>query len=939
MLEDKLRECLTFDDVLLVPAYSEVLPHEVDIRSRLTRRLPLLLPLLSSAMDSVTEARTAITMAREGGLGVLHKNMTPADQAREVEKVKRAQSGMVVDPVTCGPDEPLRRALAIMQGEGISGLPVVDAGGRPVGILTARDMRFEKNLDQPVSALMTRQLVTVAPGVANAEARELLHRHRIEKLLVVEGEKLLGLITIRDLLQAEVNPRANKDDLGRLRVGAAVGPGKDRDERVDALVQAGVDVIVIDTAHGHSRNVLDAVRETKRRHPGVDIIAGNVATADGTQALIDAGADAVKIGIGPGSICGAPETQVQMGDGSIKRIDEVRPGDMVITHLGRARRVTKTYRRPYQGPMVHMTINGVPGPLRMTPNHPFYAVHFDAPLAQRRRYGGKYFFHKPKHNRGLQWVEAGSLQPQDVLAIPRRAAQPRPVRYDLLSYVPHYRTDGEQIWATNPSRNHNSESYADLAARFKTGYHVISEIITGHRRVEDALQQRVTTYLRKVGYERPTPAHRLPRHVDLDARLMRLFGYYLAEGHLAGAPNNRQLRFAFHEDEHVYHQDVIGLVRDLFGYNVAKIVKAQGRRAVSILFSSHALAQFFAAVLPGDATTKRIPLDVLDQPPELLRELIIGCWRGDGTSEVDGRAGYKTASPTLANQVADILTRLGYLPSVQQYRPANEAWSTMYCVRLSGEQYADFRGAFPELGLREPHANRGIGGQGMWSDDQYVYVTIKDVEVREESLEVFNLEVEEDETYVANRVAVHNCTTRIVAGTGVPQITAIADCAAVGDRHGVPIIADGGIKHSGEVAKAIAAGASSVMIGSLFAGTDEAPGDLVLYQGRSYKMYRGMGSIGAMRKGSKDRYGQGGTADEKLVPEGIEGRVPYRGALSAILYQLVGGLRAGMGYTGAATIEHMRRDARFVRITSAGLRESHVHDVIITEEAPNYRTT
>ncbi|RYE90927.1 MAG: IMP dehydrogenase [Myxococcales bacterium] len=464
MLEDKLRECLTFDDVLLVPAYSEVLPHEVDVSSRLTRRLPLLLPLLSSAMDSVTEARTAITMAREGGLGVLHKNLSPADQAREVEKVKRAQSGMVVDPVTCSPDLPLRRALAIMQGEGISGLPVVDEGGRPVGILTARDVRFEKNLDQPVSALMTRQLVTVAPGVANAEARELLHRHRIEKLLVIEGDRLLGLITIRDLLQAEVNPRANKDDLGRLRVGAAVGPGKDRDERVDALVHAGVDVIVIDTAHGHSKNVLDAVRDTKRRHPGVEIIAGNVATADATQALIDAGADAVKVGIGPGSIC----------------------------------------------------------------------------------------------------------------------------------------------------------------------------------------------------------------------------------------------------------------------------------------------------------------------------------------------------------------------------------------------------------------------------------------------------------------------TTRIVAGTGVPQITAIADCAAVGDRHGVPIIADGGIKHSGEVAKAIAAGASSVMIGSLFAGTDEAPGELVLYQGRSYKMYRGMGSIGAMRRGSKDRYGQGGTADEKLVPEGIEGRVPYRGALSAILYQLIGGLRAGMGYTGAATVEHMRRDARFIRITSAG---------------------
>ncbi|MCS6900203.1 MAG: IMP dehydrogenase [Myxococcales bacterium] len=485
MLEEKLRECLTFDDVLLVPAYSEVLPHEVEVSSRLTRELTLPIPLVSAAMDSVTEARTAIAMAREGGIGIIHKNFSPEEQAQEVDRVKRAQSGMIVSPVTCSPGELLRDALAIMQRENISGLPVVDEQGKPVGILTARDVRFERNLDQPVSALMTRKLVTVSPGVSNEDAKELLHRHRIEKLLVVEGDRLVGLITIKDLLQAELHPRANKDTRGRLRVGAAVGPGRDRDERVDVLLHAGVDVLVVDTAHGHSKNVLESVRAIKSRYPSVQVIAGNVATAEATAALIGAGADAVKVGIGPGSIC----------------------------------------------------------------------------------------------------------------------------------------------------------------------------------------------------------------------------------------------------------------------------------------------------------------------------------------------------------------------------------------------------------------------------------------------------------------------TTRVVAGTGVPQITAIADCAKVGDELGVPIIADGGIKHSGEVAKAIAAGASSVMIGSLFAGTDEAPGDLILYQGRSYKMYRGMGSLGAMRRGSKDRYGQGGTADEKLVPEGIEGRVPYRGSLSAILYQLVGGLRAGMGYSGCPNIETFRKNARFVRITQAGLRESHVHDVIITEEAPNYRTT
>jgi IMP dehydrogenase len=487
MLDDVIRESLTFDDVLLLPAYSEILPAQVEVRSRLTRRLELEIPLVSAAMDSVTEARLAITMAREGGIGIIHKNLPPAEQAKQVLAVKRAESGMVLDPVTVTPKMSLREALAVMRRHDISGLPVVAEGGgeRPVGILTARDIRFERNLDQPVANLMTKELVSVPPGVDHEKALELLHEHRIEKLLVVEPQsgKLVGLITVKDLMQAERNPSALKDDKGRLRVGAAIGPGPDREERVHALLAAGVDLIVVDTAHGHSKGVIDTVRWLKASHPDLDVVAGNVATADATEALIEAGADAVKVGIGPGSIC----------------------------------------------------------------------------------------------------------------------------------------------------------------------------------------------------------------------------------------------------------------------------------------------------------------------------------------------------------------------------------------------------------------------------------------------------------------------TTRVVAGVGVAQITAIRDCSRVGDRYGVPIIADGGVKYSGDVTKAIAAGASCVMIGSLFAGTDEAPGEVVLFQGRTYKVYRGMGSLGAMKQGSKDRYGQAGAADEKLVPEGIEGRVPHRGSLRSILYQLIGGLRSGMGYTGSATIQDLRTKSKFIRITSAGLKESHVHDVTITEEPPNYR--
>jgi IMP dehydrogenase len=485
LLEDNLREALTFDDVLLVPAESEVLPRDVEVKTRLTNAIPLNMPLVSSAMDTVTEAATAVCMAREGGIGIVHKNLSIEEQATEITKVKKAESGMVVDPVVVHPEEPLAHALELMRRYNISGLPVVGEDGRPVGILTNRDVRFEKNLQQRVRDMMTTKLITTGEGPTLEHAKDLLHKNRIEKLIVIDGAgKLKGLITIKDIEKAQAHPHAAKDEFGRLRVGAAVGVGENREARIEALLTAGADVICIDTAHGHSKMVVDAVAATRRAFPKAQLIAGNVATAEATLALIKAGADGVKVGIGPGSIC----------------------------------------------------------------------------------------------------------------------------------------------------------------------------------------------------------------------------------------------------------------------------------------------------------------------------------------------------------------------------------------------------------------------------------------------------------------------TTRVVAGVGMPQVTAISDCAKAAAKHDIPIVADGGIKYSGDVAKAIAAGGHTVMIGSLFAGTDEAPGEIILYQGRSYKVYRGMGSIGAMRAGSRDRYFQGGVSeDKKLVPEGIEGRVPYRGPLSESVHQLVGGLRSGMGYVGCRNIDELRSRARFIRISSAGLKESHVHDVIITKEAPNYR--
>ena len=494
-LDASLSTALTFDDVLLVPRYSNVLPAQVDVSTRLTRNIPLFVPLLSAAMDTVTESSMAIAMAQQGGLGIIHKNLSIEDQAAEVDRVKRSESGMIVNPITLSPTHRIHEALELMARYRISGVPVTEDGskeGRLVGILTNRDLRFETNTQQAVADVMTKEnLITVPVGTTLDEAREILHQKKVEKLLVVDhAYRLKGLITVKDIQKAIKYPNACKDSLGRLRCGAAVGTAQNTLDRAAALVEANVDVLVVDTAHGHSQGVLDMVRELRRRYPEVDIVAGNVATAEATEALIKLGVDGVKVGIGAGSIC----------------------------------------------------------------------------------------------------------------------------------------------------------------------------------------------------------------------------------------------------------------------------------------------------------------------------------------------------------------------------------------------------------------------------------------------------------------------TTRVVAGVGMPMISSIYECAQAARPYGVPIIADGGIRYSGDVVKALAVGATSVMIGNLFAGTDESPGELILFQGRSFKEYRGMGSLGAMRQGSRDRYFQdefqleGKSSTDKLVPEGIEGRVPHKGSLASLVHQLVGGLRAGMGYCGCGTIDDLQRDAHIVRITPAGQRESHVHDVTITKEAPNYRT-
>jgi IMP dehydrogenase len=938
MLAGDIPEALTFDDVSLVPARSDVLPTEADTTTRFTRNIPLNIPISSAAMDTVTESHLAIAIAQQGGIGVIHKNLSIEAQRDEVDKVKRSESGMIVDPVTMTPDRPISEATEMMEHYHISGVPIVEENGHLVGILTNRDLRFETRSSLPISEVMTKEnLITVPVGTTLHEAKAILQRHRVEKLLVVDEDyKLKGLITVKDIQKAIKYPLAAKDNLGRLRVAAATGATGDFLERAEELVRARVDALVIDTAHGHHDGVIAAIKKTKSRFPEIDVVAGNIATAEATKDLISAGVDAIKAGMGPGSICFRGDTLILMSDSGVKPIAEVQVGELVVTHQGRVQSVTKTYRRAYHGEMVALNVGGCPDKLRVTPNHEFLAITFDVPEKMRAKNGAKYFYSTQKYKTELRWVSADQLKPQDVLVIPKLRYSVEARIFDIAKVVPHYQADELTVWANRPSRNDNSETYHDLAARFCTTARVVGSIVTNRRRVRDELGAKVNSYLDAEGYVRVMQPVRLHRFIPLDANLMRLIGYYMAEGYNVGNPNNRQARFAFGEHERDYVEDVCRLVDSIFGYRGTS-VHPTPRHALEARVNNHAIARFFESITPGGAGNKRLPAFILNQTPECLRQLLIGALRGDGCLKNPRRIAYKTSSPHLAHQIAEVFIRLGYMPSVQSYSSKRKNWAKTYNVRISGAQCARFAEEFPELGLEYP---TGIAGkQDYFADDDYIYVPVLSVEVEhDQELEVFNLEVAEDQTYVANRIAVHNCTTRVVSGAGVPQITAIMACARAARGSNVPVIADGGIKFSGDITKAIAAGADSVMIGSLFAGTDESPGEIILFQGRSFKAYRGMGSLAAMKEGSRDRYGQAGEFQmSKLVPEGIEGRVTHKGPLASLIQQLVGGLRAGMGYCGCHDLIELQERARFIRVTSAGLRESHVHDVIITKEAPNYR--
>ena len=853
------REGLTFDDVLLVPAESHVLPNDVSTATQLTREIRIEIPIVSAAMDTVTEARLAIAIAREGGIGIIHRNLPIDAQVAEVDKVKRSESGMIVEPVTLPRQALVSDALELMARYHISGVPITDDDGKLVGILTNRDLRFAPDATQPVSTLMTaHELVTAPVGTTLHEAEAILHRHKIEKLPVVDGEgRLRGLITVKDIQKRIEFPHATKDDQGRLRVGAAVGVGPDAWERAGALVDAGVDVLVVDTAHGHSASVPQMVERVKSEWD-VQVIAGNVATAEATEVLIEAGADAVKIGVGPG--CFAAETRVLMADSTYKDIAEVVAGDRVINMQGEP----VTVRRAWcTGTREVMALKHVAAPNETlaTPDHRFFVG--DLNTVSQATLGSKGYvamLERPTKRRTSKvgWKPLVSLE-QDVLLLPRNIAFELPDEFEI--------------------------DLREFAVR---------------------KQKQLERYKTKIG-----PSYFLGY----------LFGTFLGDGDALIAPSRNseigRVAWSFGPQERETAEKLAECVELVTG--VTPTIKEGG--VIRVYLWSLQWARLLAEL--GKRDRKHLPTKYRCGDPFYLKGLFDGLLDSDGHVAADGRLSFHNTSRELVELFGVLCFLLiGSFPNVN----AEEGSAGGLLNTSDSRCRPSFRAR-----LDRRHDKR------LASD----YQVVKKIASRRLgiSMPVYDLEVDcPTHSFIADNAIVHNsiCTTRVVAGVGVPQITAIYDCAQAAS---VPVIADGGMTSSGDIAKAIAAGADSVMAGSLLAGTDESPGEVVLQQGERFKEYRGMGSLGAMRArgSSRDRYFQGDVEDvEKLVPEGIEGRVPYKGPLAAILHQLVGGLRQAMGYCGAATVDDMKR-AQFVRITAAGLRESHPHDVTITKEAPNYR--
>ena len=864
---------LTYDDVLLLPGETDVIPSEVDTTTRLTREISVRLPLVSSAMDTVTESRMAIAMARQGGIGILHRNLSIEDQAYQVDLVKRTQTGIIDNPVTIGAKATLEELDARCGQYRVSGLPVVEEDGTLLGIITNRDLRFvpvAQWATTHVADVMTPMpLITAPVGISRDEATTILRKHKRERLPLVDAQgRLAGLITVKDFVKSEQFPHASKDGQGRLLVGAAIGYFGDAWERATTLVEAGVDVLVPDVANGHARLMLDMIARLKKdpatRH--VQVLAGNIATRAGAQALVDAGADGVKAGVGPG--CFAAGTRVLMADASYKNIEDVVAGDRVITMHGKPATVLKSW---CTGRREVMAIRHVASGVETvaTPDHRYFTGDLSSVspgslssrgyarvLRQPTRFGVS----------KLGWKEIGQVD-RDVLLMPRHVHFELPERLELR--LEDFAVRQDKQLARYERTITDTEDLGFLIGTFLGDGHAFLNTV----RSSDI--GRVTWYL---------GAHEVELAERLSDVVERVTGVRPTDGGVKGGCRHLHL----------------------YSLQWARLLAQCGKK-----------------------TGKHLPAGWLTDNPAYQRGLLDGLIASDGFVDGGGRLCFKNTSRELA-ELFGLLCLLvhGALPNVER-----EEGSAGGLANVRDEDCAPSYKAR----LNVTHDKRHL--------DEHSVVKLLGTRRLGTSVPVYDLEIDDDShSFIADNAIVHNsiCTTRVVAGVGVPQVTAIFEAARACEPAGVPVVGDGGLQYSGDIAKALVAGADTVMIGSLLAGCDESPGDLIFVNGKQFKSYRGMGSLGAMasrgkKSFSKDRYFQADVAsDELIVPEGIEGQVPYRGPLSSVAHQLVGGLHQAMFYVGARTIPELKERGRFVRITSAGLKESHPHDVQMTVEAPNY---
>ena len=871
---DNLGLALTYDDVRLKTGYSEVMPHEVSLATKFSRNIPMRVPVVSAAMDTVTGPTLAIELARLGGLGVLHRLFNPDDQAKAVSRVKNHLNARIDDPTCVKASDSIEDIMRMRAERELTfhTFPVLDSEGKLVGLLTQNDFDFCDQLSKKAEEVMTTHLLTSSLETSLDEAYKLMKKHKKKVLpLVDSNNQIRSLYVFSDVnrVKSGESLNYNLDDNGQLRVAVASGTGKDGMERAEKCIKANADVVVVDTAHGDSKPVFDMLQELKGAFPNKDVVIGNISEPESVVRLAEAGADGIKIGQGPG--CFAAGTRVLMANGFYKNIEKIEAGDWVIGGKGSPVRVKKAWctgtREVISVKNTQFYKNTI-----VTSDHRYWVGDLNSvsrtTVASR---GYKRLLEQPTRTgeSKFKWKALEDIK-QDVPLMPRN------IQFDL------------------------PKSFKVELLKRKSG--------NGLNGLEGFEVDTIMEPSYELGYT---------------------FGLFLGDGSAHTAEykgsNIGSVRWYLSPNEaHLCDKLVTCLRKSFPNASMPKVVSpCEKSNIFRVRLYYKPLADFLATF--GKKSEKALPENLLANHPEYLQGLYDGLMDSDGHVESNGREVFTSTSP-----------RLIELYNILSYKT---------------------KGAFPHNG---PHMQGAGGLKGCNEEncapsfraklaitferrltEDYQICKWTDFETIDGAVDVYDIEVESDEhSFIAENSIVHNsiCTTRVIAGIGSPQVSAVYKCAKAAEHFGIPVCADGGLRYSGDLTIAIGAGAHSVMMGSMLAGTEEAPGRKVFFKGRQWKSYRGMGSMGAMlaSRSSRERYRQQSSADDKLIPEGVEGLVPYKGRLQDVLHQYIGGLRAGMGYVGASNVEELRQKADFHRVTHAGKAESHPHDIQITKESPNY---